>query len=166
MCWEKLRSLKFEQLEPVRLLFAMAYLLSAFYIYKNYLSLINNGVPTFILDIKNADQHWARFLWCIVCSLVGFSLILFQIGFRRKAIEKESGKILNVAFRSYISHHLFVLIVIASLGFSLSSMLTANFTHGYLFYYLSFSICTILSYLNDQFFGIFVSIFSIFSNRR
>ncbi len=91
--------------------------------------------------------NFFRFLWCIACSFLGFSVLAFQL-----SITTPGPRGYAPTIPSYISYYPFMLMVLACLGFSIFSSIEA--TSGYIFYYASFMICSILGYAVDYFWQI------------
>ena len=86
------------------------------------------------IDTYNPD----RFGWCLASSCFGFSFLASQF------IRNEKSPL-----PLYITHYPFKLIVISALVFSACHLFEAS--SGFVFYYLSFALCFILSYLVDYF---------------
>ena len=94
--------------------------------------------------IENSYNGY-RFLWCLACSLIGFSFLVIQTLYHPKS-----------PIPSYLKYYPFMLILISALGFS-ACHLFEN-TRGFVFYYLSFSFCVISSFLVDEFWRIVMSL--------
>lgn len=96
----------------------------------------------FYLSEKSDTYNSYRFLWCVCCSMWGFSVIAFH--WRHVTVS---------IFPDYLLYYPFLLLTISALVFS--SMHLFDKTSGYLFYYFSFALCFILSFLVDEFFDFF-----------
>jgi len=99
----------------------------------------------FYVKPSDTSYNFDRFLWCFACSCLSFAILAFQ--FRRH--EKSP-------FPEYESYYPFLLLVISSLGFSVCHVF--DVTKGFVFYYLSFGLCSILSYLVDSFWALLTSL--------
>jgi hypothetical protein len=99
----------------------------------------------FYLTEKKDIESLYRLLWCYLCSMWGFALIAFY--WRHVTVSP---------FPEYLTHYPVMLLVIASLVFSITHLFDR--TTGYLFYYVTFAPCFILSFLVDEFWTIIRSI--------
>lgn len=94
----------------------------------------------FYFTVPDESWNYLRFLWCLSAISLGFSLIAFA--FRRIA---------KSPFPEYITHYPLQLIAMATLVFSVLHIFEA--TSGYLFYYLSFSLCFTMGFMVDRYWG-------------
>ncbi|MDP3143497.1 MAG: hypothetical protein Q8N14_06165 [Candidatus Omnitrophota bacterium] len=85
-----------------------------------------------------------RFLWCIACSLLGFSFLALVLALTRP----NPGPYIPT-IPSYITYYPIMLILISCLIFSIFNAIEV--TRGYIFYYASGAICCILGYQVDMF---------------
>jgi len=92
----------------------------------------------FYLDKKGNFDDLFRFAWCVSSSFVGFALIASQSRFSEK-----------LPYGPYLFYYPVLLLMISSLVFSLVSIF--DVTSNYIFYFLSFPLCFILSFLTDSF---------------
>lgn len=86
-----------------------------------------------------------RFLWCVACSLLGFSVLAFRLHRHPKS-----------PFPLYVSYYPFMLAVISALVFSACHLFDA--TSGFVFYYLSFGLCSVFAFLVDNFWKLVQSV--------
>lgn len=82
-----------------------------------------------------------RLIWCFSCSCLGFSFLVFQLWRHQKSI-----------WPTYLTYYPVLLILISCLVFSIFH--TFEQTSGFNFYYISFTLCFILSFLVDHFWKI------------
>jgi hypothetical protein len=99
----------------------------------------------FYFDIPKDSWNLYRFVWCLAFTSFGFSSVAFY--FRRHTPSP---------FPQYIIQYPFQLGAMAALVFSILHAFQS--TSGYLFYYLSSSICFTLGFLVDEYWGMFKSI--------
>ncbi len=99
----------------------------------------------FFLTEKKDYESLYRLLWCGFGSMWGFSAIAFYWRDVREA-----------PFPRYLTDYPFRLIVISLLVFSIMHLFEK--TSGYLFYYFSFALCSLLGFQVDQFWKIFDAI--------
>jgi len=86
-----------------------------------------------------------RFIWCIAGVSLGFSVVAFALRHHKRTPLPE-----------YITHYPAQLIAMATLVFGVLHIFEA--TRGYLFYYLSFSLCFTLGYLVDSYWSFVISL--------
>ena len=89
--------------------------------------------------------NFDRFLWCLASSFFGFSILAFSLKGHPKT-----------PFPVYYSYYPFVLIVISAIVFSILHLFDK--TSSFVFYYLSFAACFVLSFMIDQFWSIISTI--------
>ena len=99
----------------------------------------------FYINYNANSYNFDRFLWCLSSSLFGFSIIAFHLRYHEKN-----------PFPSYITYYPFILLMMASLIFSILHIF--NQTSGFVFYYISFSLCFILSFFVDNFFAVILKV--------
>ena len=99
------------------------------------------------LDPSKNSWNLYRFVWCLAFTSFGFSSVAFY--FRRHAPSP---------FPQYLIQYPFQLGAMAALVFSILHIFQS--TGGYVFYYLSSSVCFTLGFLVDEYFGMFKSIVS------
>ena len=131
-------------LNKLRVFFAIIYFLISLiiiYFFKNKM---------FYFKVPENSWNYYRLLWCCSASALGFSAIAFILRNHEKSPLPE-----------YLTHYPFQLLAIATLVFSLLHIFDA--TSGYLFYYLSFSLCFTFSFLVDNYRGFIKSIINGFS---
>lgn len=104
----------------------------------------------FYTVVQNDSYNFYRFIWCLSSSAIGFSFLVFQLRFD-----------LRSPLPSYLVYYPVLLIVISAIIFSILHIFKN--TSGFVFYYFSFSLCFILSYLVDQFWDIITTIVSRFA---
>ena len=95
----------------------------------------------FYLDPTTGIYNIDRLLWCFSASFFGFSILAFSLRYHPKT-----------PFPKYLSYYPFILIVISTLVFSGCHLFDK--TSGFVFYYLSFAFCFVLSFIVDQFWDI------------
>jgi hypothetical protein len=100
----------------------------------------------FFLTEKKDCESLYRLLWCGFGSMWGFSAIAF---YWRNVRESP--------FPLYLTYYPFLLLVISLLVFSIMHLFEK--TSGYLFYYFSFALCSLLGFQVDQFWKIIDVIF-------
>ncbi len=93
------------------------------------------------IDTYNLD----RLGWCLASSCLGFSFLAFQLICNPKS-----------PFPEYIYYYPVILLIISALVFSACHLFEAS--SGFVFYYLSFALCVILSVLVDSFWKFITSI--------
>lgn len=86
-----------------------------------------------------------RFVWCVSSVSFGFSCVAFGLRFQEPT-----------PFPEYITHYPFQLLAMATLVFAVLHIFAA--TRGYLFYYLSFSMCFTMGYMVDKYWGFIESL--------
>ncbi len=95
---------------------------------------------------KHLDSYqFDRYLWCISMSFLGFFFVAVQHW------DNPNSPVLK-----YTLYYPVLLFVISALVFSIVHMFEAS--RGFVFYYLSFSMCFILGFLVDQFWDFVLSI--------
>ena len=94
----------------------------------------------------NLDDNFFRFLWAVLCSCFGFGVLTL------KNIDNKSKP-----FPTYYFYYPILLIVISSLVFAVLHLF-AKTSSSYVYYYLSFSLCFILGYMVDAFWGIIYAV--------
>jgi hypothetical protein len=99
----------------------------------------------FYLTEKKDLGSLYRLLWCGFGSMWGFSAIAF---YWRKVPQPP--------FPEYLTYYPFLLLVISLLIFSILHLFEK--TSGYLFYYFSFGLCSLLGFQVDEFWKICLSI--------
>ncbi len=92
-----------------------------------------------------AGYQFDRYLWCISASCFGFAFLSVQHWYNSKS-----------PVLKYTLYYPVLLFVISALVFSIVHMFEAS--RGFVFYYLSFSMCFILGFLVDQFWDFVLSI--------
>ena len=99
------------------------------------------------LDPPKNSWNLCRFVWCLAFTAFGFSSIAF--------CHRRNPK---TPFPEYVAQYPFQLGAMAALVFSILHIFQS--TSGYVFYYLSSSVCFTLGFLVDEYFGMFKSIVS------
>lgn len=94
----------------------------------------------YVLKIDDFND-WPRFVWCIVGSCTGFTLIASQFRFSQV-----------LPYNPCILYYPPMLLVFSSLVYALLSIFP--YTSGHIFYYLSFPLTFILAFLVDKFWKI------------
>ena len=107
-----------------------------FFIFKNQI---------FYFHVPAESWNIPRFIWCISSVSLGFSLVAFALRFHNRT-----------PFPEYITHYPFQLVAMATLVFAVLHIFEA--TSGYLFYYLSFSICFSMGFMVDRYWGLIESL--------
>lgn len=92
----------------------------------------------FYLSPTADSYNFHRFLWCVASSCLAFGFLAFR--FRRHP---------KSPFPLYVTYYPFLLGVISALVFSFCHVSEA--TGGFVFYYLSFGLCSVLAYSADWF---------------
>ena len=92
----------------------------------------------FYLLAKKDSYNIYRFYWCLSSSAIGFAVIVLRTIYHPKS-----------PFPTYITYYPFILVLISTLVFSVLHLFES--TSGFVFYYFSFSLCFMLSYLIDKF---------------
>jgi hypothetical protein len=127
------------KVQPSRIIFSAIFFLVPIILVCLYADAI------FYLTEKSDNYNGYRFLWCVSCSMWGFSVIAFHWRYVTVSI-----------FPEYFLYYPFMLLCISTLVFALLHIVEA--TSGYLFYYSSFALCFILSLLVDQFHLLFLAV--------
>lgn len=99
----------------------------------------------FFADEEKGIGSIFRLSWCISSSMIGFSILVFETRYNPKSV-----------FPSYLTYYPALLLVISTLVFSFLHLFEK--TTGYIFYYFSFPLCFILSFLVDSFWNLFYSL--------
>lgn len=133
-----------------RLIFSIGYFVVGFVI----VGLLYKEI--FYLEPRET-YNFFRFLWCIACSLLGFSVLACRLAFTPPMPPPIGPYISTIP--SYITYYPFMLIVVSSLSFSVFNAI--DVTSGYIFYYASFALCFILGYFIDGFWHIVEKIIEI-----
>jgi len=123
-------------LNKARVAFSIIYLMIAVALFLFFRKSI------FYFKVPKDTWNFPRFIWCCVSVSLGFSAIAFGLRYHDRSPLPE-----------YFTHYPFQLLAMATLVYSLLQIFEA--TSGYLFYYLSFSICFTLGYMIDQYWGFF-----------
>ena len=97
--------------------------------------------------------NFFRFLWCISCSCLGFSILAFQLSITQP--NPKFGPYIST-IPSYITYYPFLLIMVSCLIFSIFNSIVA--TNGYIFYYATFGTCSIVGYFVDNCFQIIMKL--------
>ncbi len=92
----------------------------------------------------NSYNFW-RFLWSLSCSFVSFSILVYHNRF-----------LVNSPFPTFVYYYPFLFLIISSLVFSACHLFPQS--SNYVFYYISFSFCSIFSYLADKFWENIISV--------
>lgn len=121
-----------------RVLMSIIYLIVAGIIFWSFHDEIFYPIP------RDGFDNFFRFIWCVVCAFFAFSILAFNL------IKKQ-----RTPFPEYLTYYPFMLIVVSALVFSVLHLFEK--TSGYIFYYFSFSLVFILSYLIDYFWNIILS---------
>jgi len=100
-----------------------------------------------LVEPQGRSYQFDRYLWCLSSSLFGFSFIAFHHRRRQKS-----------PFPEYIFYYPGLLLVISALVFSILHL--SEVLSGFVFYYLSFTLCFILSFLVDSFWKLVPAILS------
>jgi hypothetical protein len=103
------------------------------------------GSRMFYFNVAKDSWNLYRFVWCLAFTSLGFSLIAFY--HRRVSLPP---------YPEYILHYPVQLGAMAAVVFSILHLFEA--TSGYVFYYLSSSLCFTLGFLVDQYWDMFKSI--------
>jgi hypothetical protein len=90
----------------------------------------------FYTDLSSSTWHLGRLVWCCFPTFLGFSLIAF-----------ENRRNQTSPFPKYLLYYPFHLIMLTVATHGALHCFTA--TSGFVFYYLSFSVCFFLSYHVD-----------------
>ena len=106
---------------------------SLIYLSLSFLFILIKIKTMFYIEIKPNSFNIDRFYWCVSCSLFGFGILALHLRDHQKN-----------PCPSYIIYYPFLLLMMASLVFSVLHIF--NQTSGFVFYYLSFSVCFILSF--------------------
>lgn len=123
-----------KKINKARLIFSIAYFVLSiilFLIFRKHI---------FYFVVPSDSWNIPRFIWCISSVLLGFSCVAFR--FRRHD---------KTPLPEYITHYPLQLLAMATLVFAVLHIFDA--TSGYLFYYLSFSICFTMGYMVDKYWG-------------
>lgn len=126
---------KKKQVNKLRVIFSVLYLLLGI------LLIFLFRKEMFYLEPKVDTYNIYRFLWCLSASFFGFAGIAFHV----RHIDSSP-------WPSYVTYYPWFLLVISTLSFSLFHLF--SITSGFVFYYISFSLCVLLSYWVDSFWTI------------
>ncbi len=121
-----------EKINKSRLAFAILYFLLGCLIIRLFRR------DMFYLSPKEDSWNVHRFLWCIACTFWGFAAVAFQLRCHNTS-----------PFPEYIFYYPLQLVAMACLVFSVLHLWDR--TEGYVFYYLSFSLCFSLGFLVDSY---------------
>jgi len=99
----------------------------------------------FFFQPDETSWNFYRFIWCIASVSLGFSTLAFNL----RHISRNP-------MPEYVTHYPLQLIAVATLVFGTLHIFEA--TRGYLFYYLSFSLCFTLGYLVDSYWSFVLTI--------
>ena len=102
----------------------------------------------FYITERSGWESLYRLLWCVFGSMWGFSAIAFHWR-----------KVPQSPFPEYLTYYPVMLLVISLLIFSILHLFEK--TSGYIFYYFSFVLCFMFSFLVDEFWGLFRSLLEI-----
>ena len=94
----------------------------------------------FYFAVPEDSWNVPRFIWCISSVSLGFSGVAFALRYHDRT-----------PFPEYFTHYPFQLLAMATLVFSALHIFDA--TSGYLFYYLSFSLCFTMGFMVDRYWG-------------
>ncbi|MFC1538738.1 hypothetical protein ACFL6H_04880 [Candidatus Latescibacterota bacterium] len=136
-----------------RIFFAIIYFLGPIiivFIYRNEI---------FYISVSCNPYNLYRLLWCICSSFFGFSIVAIKLRIAGKDAEDNAK---TKAFPTYLIYYPFILLMMASLVFSILHIF--NKTSGFIFYSMSFSLCFILSFLVDDFFRLIINTMNIVAN--
>jgi hypothetical protein len=125
---------KTEQINKLRVIFSVAY----FLIFVLLLVIFRKNI--FYFEVPKESLNLYRLIWCISFTSLGFSLVAFEYRYHKPS-----------PFPKYVIHYPFQLLAMAALIFSVLHIFEA--TSGYLFYYLSASLCFTLGYMVDRYWG-------------
>ena len=120
------------KLNTARIIFSITYFISAVIIVSFWHDKI------FYLEVNPNYYNSYRFWWCLACSFFSFSVLAIT------TIKKQKSPTF-----SYLTYYPFMLLVISALVFSACHLFER--TSGFIFYYISFTFCFILSFLVDSF---------------
>lgn len=96
-------------------------------------------------NVKKDSFNLGRFLWCVSSSFFGFSILAIQGMYNQKS-----------PYLLYTTYYPSILLVISCLVFSIIHLFDKS--SSFIFYYLSFAFCFILSFLVDSFWAIIISL--------
>ena len=99
----------------------------------------------FYFEIPKNSWNFYRLIWCYCSVSLGFALVAFAFMYHESS-----------PLPKYLTHYPLQLLVMATLVYSILQIFPA--TSGYLFYYLSFSLCFTLGFMVDRYWGIIESI--------
>jgi len=99
----------------------------------------------FYFEVPKASWNLPRFVWCCSAVCLGFALVAFDLRYHERSPLPE-----------YATRYPLSLLAIAALVFSGAHVFEA--TSGYVFYYLSSSLCFMAGYKVDRFWDLIQSI--------
>lgn len=133
----------YRKINKARVLFSIAYLAIAIILFLLFRKRI------YYFDVPAEFWNIPRFIWCISSVTFGFSLVAFALRFHNRT-----------PFPEYVTYYPFQLVAMATLVFSVLHIYEA--TSGYLFYYLSFSMCFTMGFMVDKYWEIIESLIGKF----
>ncbi len=104
----------------------------------------------FYLEALPNSYNLFRFIWCIISSCFGFSMLAFSISISGKEDHKST-------IPKYLTFYPMMLLAFSCASFSIFNAISA--TNGYIFYYASFALSFSLAYQIDRFFEIIMRAF-------